>query len=1151
MGPLPYPHRATFLASTLTVPVGQDALVPYLARLVSVIVFDHLLRHPVVTLGDHDDERLIDDRGRLLDVRHPQIEDSIDWFFRISRRHEVLWLELGFDRVRLEPPVLRARRPGAADEAWHARPDATLSQQLDQCLAQWLAARRLPPVGPLPGFDLEDLRSLAERLITADGLLVQGRELGIVPRSLTQPPARLPVPFLRVLAELSRDDARTLDPIILGVDPTHPVARRNRYVAGLAHGETDRRDILPLLAEAPMYARPHLSIWGETFAGDRALERMAVRHQGIAASLMPANPYACHNYSLQLAEDGRREESYRWADRATVVAPQLGAAHLDCVRRLRQVGRPGQAFAEAQYRHREILDRAEAGKLAAGDWQAPYHAALLVAFVHLDVGRLAEAIERADEVMAELPDEPAAREAFAWAARRIARWKSEPALLARAYACEGHHRGDVGRVVSGLTRGPLTSEDDAMMRIDALCTLGREAQAVTTYWQCAGLDGLLGDGKARLAAARALILTGDLDEALDQIQIVQLRRSQSRLEAEINRLLRLAAIWPAHAWAAVIERRRARGARTLAQMAARDLVDFVASSEPGEGLDTPAIRALLGLPHGPPGRARRPRAIDPLWIAELVAAVPAAQSSSPAIVARLAPPAEATLAAADAHAAEWWTVLVPSARDRDAHAAGAMLALGLSIASYLALAAGPPTPLAGAYRHIATEALQLVRRARYQIEVTAITAVLRLLEQVSTAEGPGGPEADAVLDTWLLRVERALDLEAEHGAYLAGMLAGLPTVARWLRGDERIGWELRLAHDLAADPSQYEPAAALFARSARAVESGSTLHAWSAAAIAAPVAAQLDVHWTAALANPTGAAGPWLRLAQLLLATGNATDGLRAACRGMAATAPAQRTRAAADLGPARRAAYLATPLDGALAFDLGVTAAAEGRVETAVTHLRWAVATDPSHAPRAHALAEALVRLGRGHEALQVIARHERSDAPGWVARALIAQGRDADAVELATGETDARLAAQTLPPGHTGAIDRVREREACDQLAAGAFDALVAAVSSPSWGIARVALAACEWRRDDESGVPVSPRALEAALEILRRSAGATEAEAVHARIRALRIRDNAFIQIDPPPPLGTQDSRVDFERAYAARLHASSLRSDPRSSTKTRGP
>jgi tetratricopeptide (TPR) repeat protein len=124
---------------------------------------------------------------------------------------------------------------------------------------------------------------------------------------------------------------------------------------------------------------------------------------------VPANPYACHNYSLELAEVGRREESYRWADRATVAAPQFGTAHLDCVRRLRQVGRPGQAFAEAQYRCREILDRSAAGKLSGNDGQAPYHAALLIALVHLDVGRIAEAIELADKVMTQLPDDPAAR----------------------------------------------------------------------------------------------------------------------------------------------------------------------------------------------------------------------------------------------------------------------------------------------------------------------------------------------------------------------------------------------------------------------------------------------------------------------------------------------------------------------------------------------------------------------------------------------------------------------------------------------------------------------------------------------------------------------------------------------------------------------
>ena len=50
--------------------------------------------------------------------------------------------------------------------------------------------------------------------------------------------------------------------------------------------------------------------------------------------------------------------------------------------------------------------------------------------------------------------------------------------------------------------------------------------------------------------------------------------------------------------------------------------------------------------------------------------------------------------------------------------------------------------------------------------------------------------------------------------------------------------------------------------------------------------------------------------------------------------------------------------------------------------------------------------------------------------------------------------------------------------------------------------------------------------------RTVGATHPDAVLARIRALRIRDDAFIQIDPPPPLGLRYTPEEFERAYEER-------------------
>jgi hypothetical protein len=167
-------------------------------------------------------------------------------------------------------------------------------------------------------------------------------------------------------------------------------------------------------------------------------------------------------------------------------------------------------------------------------------------------------------------------------------------------------------------------------------------------------------------------------------------------------------------------------------------------------------------------------------------------------------------------------------------------------------------------------------------------------------------------------------------------------------------------------------------------------------------------------------------------------------------------------------------------------------------------------------------------------------------MARALAGQGRHVDAHpyakaaadlgpngELAADliETMDRIIAQQMPPVRPSA-EMSMERQAFADLEAGRIDSLVSATSSPAWGIARVALAASEFRKEEESGIPVSPRALDAAVAILTRTEGSTQPDAVLARIRALRIRDNAFIQIDPPPPLGLRYTPEEFEQAYAER-------------------
>ena len=83
------------------------------------------------------------------------------------------------------------------------------------------------------------------------------------------------------------------------------------------------------------------------------------------------------------------------------------------------------------------------------------------------------------------------------------------------------------------------------------------------------------------------------------------------------------------------------------------------------------------------------------------------------------------------------------------------------------------------------------------------------------------------------------------------------------------------------------------------------------------------------------------------------------------------------SLAPTWQAANIATPIDGDAAFELGLAAASEDRLDVAVQHLRWAAAVEPGNAKRAQSLAVALARLGQGLEAIRVLGAHERNDAP------------------------------------------------------------------------------------------------------------------------------------------------------------------------------
>ena len=111
---------------------------------------------------------------------------------------------------------------------------------------------------------------------------------------------------------------------------------------------------------------------------------------------------------------------------------------------------------------------------------------------------------------------------------------------------------------------------------------------------------------------------------------------------------------------------------------------------------------------------------------------------------------------------------------------------------------------------------------------------------------------------------------------------------------------------------------------------------------------------------------------------------------------------------------------------------------------------------------------------------------------------------------------------------------RHAFTHLEHGEFEALTSDVNSADGGVFRATLAAFEYRgRNGTAAVP--NQALDAAIVALARSEGSLNLDVTLARIAALRIRENAFIQIDPPPPLGQAIDPAQFEQWYAERLHA----------------
>lgn len=945
--PAVLPHRVTLLAPLLALPQGAQHLEQPAALLLFITVFEHMLRHPSVSMTDPDDHRLVDNDERLLTIQHPDIDGIRGNEYGRARRDELIWFELSMDPARPAPVKLKTERYDGKTAEFVAMGQAPVGAQIANCIGQWLSSIGHPqPPRPMEPFTADDFlnaancgyRALQSR--TPDG--------GV---DLTVPP-KLQVPFFRfVYVTMNLYTWRE----ILQLDPDNPWAIRDKFLDGIHNnGPTTRDPIRAAIKTGPMFGKLYLSMFGEGVSDDEQLNAFAM-----ASVLIPGNGFALKDYGYSLNRAARWSEARRYGERACRATPLLLDAHMLTMDAY-DTCRYGESMHTALH-HMGFLDHlVEREVLEPGDPDLR-HCRLRYADTLMRAGRLDDAIhvrtQSLQGVEGSWPNQM----------KVLDKWRSDPAMFATLYAREASLRGDPGRVVEGFSASPPDGAAELGMHIDALIALGKEDLADLAYAHHSRTSFVI-NPVARLAGAKAAALNGRTAAAIDAVQRLCLGFPHLGWDTAVNRVLRLMSALPLPEWESVIQGHLSSGARRLAKQIARDAADFV----PGAAQSVIVAQALAG---------QQPFGFDPSWFSALKTSLqPHGIDDIDRLFAQWAQP---TLEHADRLANDF-PALVPPEPDENApeqayvaRAAKAMWGFASAFGRYLAMSTQPPNVLSGGYRQAASDALELLSSCRGVLPRLVIRQLFEGVEKMA------GAVDTWLIDSWLLRFERALDLEANEGGHLAPLVQGLPWVTFLLRGDERVGYELKQAVDALASPQTAGEALALLDRCVRAV-GRSVAPKWSQAATAAlPPEQAIDIHLTAAFTN-TGFAGPALAAAKFLIPRGVVQPAFDALCSNLPGAGKQWRDKQVAELAPLWNQAKMPCPIDWNASFQMGMTAFQQGNFPLAIECHRWCLANDPDNTQAWRNLGIAYARVGLAHESIAAFARADRGQAASWAGQAL-----------------------------------------------------------------------------------------------------------------------------------------------------------------------
>ncbi len=965
MPQIPRPYRVILLAPVLELAQPDRVLNGRIADLLGALTLGFLVRHPSVALADPSMQHFHDGLGSNVAERTLFNRGAAERFsnilgseFNDNQRDEVFWFELSIDPQK--PAVVKLvtwRKGQPQPDTLALTSGPALGATFQQLFDQWLQARQLPPSpDPFPQFTTADFMNAARVMVQADQANDAGQDMAGFHDSFQGP--LLPA-FMRAAWKMMtmNDLARRMNARAISAAPQDPTARRIDWLYRSNEGKADVAEMKQISAAAPNWSFPYMALRGKGVGDDEAL-----RAQLQAVFLTPSNDGAWMNLAYALEKTTRYDAAYGIVDRMIDRDPADAGLYLTAVSFMRQAEREGDTFREAIFRYRMMMKQSQEGSLNVQGFTQVQAGEFWIAIAHFDVGRIDEAIAMGAKAIGEDDGQR-----LQWQHRQLKEWRTDPATFARAYAREGHFRGDPGRVLEGFGFGEPDCAGDAARIIDAHIALGDEKLAPIALAHLHAAKRTVWHPVGRLAAVRALLAGGEpLGAALENLQIAQLRDRDAPIEAEVDRLLRLAAARPVKEWEQVVSTRAAAGALRLARWTARDAADFVPGAEQSQAI----VRALA---------LTAPRAFDPGSLAALKASFEGVPNERLAAVDQyFATRTETTLANADRLCLEWSRGLAP---DDEAGAptrmAEMLLYFAHAVGRYLSATTQTPSVLAGGYRRLATFALAGVASGSGPVGRNNVRAVLQAIEASAAGVDPW------IVEPWLLRLERLWSMEAREGD-LRTVTEGLPVIADLMRGPAQIGLEYNRANQLKDSNTSPAEACALFERSARALGKSEPYQGWTQAALSALQGPQaVAVHGLCALANPS-AAMPWINLAKGRFPMGQADAAFEALVRAFPATGKDWRNARLAELRPLWDQARVAVPFDFGAASNASMQLMQQGQWEAALRPTRWCDAIDPNNATLKRNLGIIYARLGRTYESVLALSQADATHGPALAAQAM-----------------------------------------------------------------------------------------------------------------------------------------------------------------------